>query len=137
MVIKGAVRASGGPGTKSGLQAIRTLAPSVKSLRLQAPWSVPLVPVKASDPVKTDRKRRHRTGDGTGLAKLHRAGEVAPGWRSCTGLAKLHGAGGLTVVRVPDAAEEAMLELARARTGPGAICSGCLPYDPAREHPVR
>jgi hypothetical protein len=30
----------------------------------------------------------------------------------------------LTAVRVPDAADEAMLELARARTGPGANWSG-------------
>ncbi|QDA35819.1 IS110 family transposase (plasmid) [Paracoccus liaowanqingii] len=49
-----------------------------------------LIPVKAGDRVKTDRR------DAVMLAKLHRAGE-------------------LTAVRVPDAAHEAMRDLIRAR----------------------
>ena len=49
-----------------------------------------LIPVKAGDRVKTDRR------DATMLAKLHRAGE-------------------LTAVWVPDAAHEAMRDLVRAR----------------------
>jgi len=49
-----------------------------------------LIPVKAGDRVKTDRR------DAVMLAKLHRAGE-------------------LTAVWVPDAAPEAMRDLVRAR----------------------
>ena len=49
-----------------------------------------LIPVKAGDRVKTDRR------DAVMLAKLHRAGE-------------------LTAVWVPDAAHEAMRDLVRAR----------------------
>ncbi len=54
-----------------------------------------LIPVKAGDRVKTDRR------DAAMLAKLHRAGE-------------------LTAVWVPDAAHEAMRDLARARAT--AVC---------------
>ena len=49
-----------------------------------------LIPMKAGDRVKTDRR------DATMLAKLHRAGELTPTW-------------------VPDAAHEAMRDLVRAR----------------------
>ena len=49
-----------------------------------------LIPVKAGDRVKTDRR------DAVMLAKLHRAGELTPVW-------------------VPDAAHEAMRDLVRAR----------------------
>lgn len=49
-----------------------------------------LIPVRAGDRVKTDRR------DATMLAKLHRAGELTPVW-------------------VPDAAHEAMRDLIRAR----------------------
>lgn len=49
-----------------------------------------LIPVRAGDRVKTDRR------DATMLAKLHRAGELTPVW-------------------VPDAAHEAMRDLVRAR----------------------
>ncbi len=49
-----------------------------------------LIPIKAGDRVKTDRR------DATTLAKLHRAGELTPIW-------------------VPDTAHEAMCELIRAR----------------------
>src|SRR4029077_4089644 len=49
-----------------------------------------LIPVKAGDRVKTDRR------DAMMLAKLHRAGELTPIW-------------------IPDAAHEAMRDLVRAR----------------------
>ena len=49
-----------------------------------------LIPIKAGDRVKTDRR------DATMLAKLHRAGE-------------------LTAIWVPDQAHEAMRDLVRAR----------------------
>jgi transposase len=51
-----------------------------------------LIPVKACDRVKTDRR------DAVMLAKLHRAGELTPIW-------------------IPDAAHEAMRDLARATAG--------------------
>ena len=50
-----------------------------------------LIPMKAGDRVKTDRR------DAMMLAKLHRAGELTPIW-------------------IPDAAHEAMRDLVRART---------------------
>ena len=65
-----------------------------------------LIPVKAGDRVKTDRR------DGIMLAKLHRAGE-------------------LTAVWVPDAAHEAMRDLVRARAtdwrGSGSRTDARLP----------
>jgi transposase len=63
-----------------------------------------LIPVKAGDRVKTARR------DAVMLAKLHRAGE-------------------LTAVRVPDAAQEAMRDLVRARA-PAMRVTG-----KARQHP--
>ena len=70
-----------------------------------------LIPVKAGDRVKTDRR------DAAMLAKLHRAGE-------------------LTAVWVPDAAHEAMRDLVRARAtadaghGKGAPASPGFPSAP-------
>jgi transposase len=57
-----------------------------------------LIPVKAGDRVKTDRR------DALMLAKLHRAGE-------------------LTAIWVPDAAHEAMRDLVRARATAGRVLS--------------
>jgi transposase len=57
-----------------------------------------LIPVKAGDRVKTDRR------DAVMLAKLHRAGELTPIW-------------------IPDAAHEAMRDLVRARTTAGRVLS--------------
>jgi len=57
-----------------------------------------LIPVKAGDRVKTDRR------DAVMLAKLHRAGELAPIW-------------------IPDAAHEAMRDLVRARATAGRVLS--------------
>ncbi len=57
-----------------------------------------LIPVKAGDRVKTDRR------DALMLAKLHRAGELTPVW-------------------VPDAAHEAMRDLARARATAARVLS--------------
>jgi transposase len=57
-----------------------------------------LIPVKAGDRVKTDRR------DALMLAKLHRAGELTPIW-------------------IPDAAYEAMRDLVRARTTAGRVLS--------------
>src|SRR5260370_36284977 len=53
-----------------------------------------LIPIKAGDRVKTDRR------DAVMLAKLHRAGELTPIW-------------------IPDAAHEAMRDLVRARATAG------------------
>src|SRR6516164_5216997 len=57
-----------------------------------------LIPTKAGDRVKTDRR------DARMLAKLHRAGELTPIW-------------------VPDAAHEAMRDLVRARATAGRVLS--------------
>jgi transposase len=57
-----------------------------------------LIPMKAGDRVKTDRR------DATMLAKLHRAGELTPIW-------------------VPDAAHEAMRDLVRARATAARVLS--------------
>jgi transposase len=57
-----------------------------------------LIPVKAGDRVKTDRR------DALMLAKLHRAGELTPIW-------------------IPDAAHEAMRDLVRARATAGRVLS--------------
>jgi transposase len=57
-----------------------------------------LIPVKAGDRVKTDRR------DAVMLAKLHRAGELTPIW-------------------IPDAAHEAMRDLVRARATAGRVLS--------------
>ena len=57
-----------------------------------------LIPVKAGDRVKTDRR------DAMMLAKLHRAGELTPIW-------------------IPDAAHEAMRDLVRARATAGRVLS--------------
>src|SRR5262250_751232 len=57
-----------------------------------------LIPMKAGDRVKTDRR------DGLMLAKLHRAGELTPIW-------------------IPDAAHEAMRDLVRARATAGRVLS--------------
>jgi len=57
-----------------------------------------LIPVKAGDRVKTDRR------DAMTLAKLHRAGELTPIW-------------------IPDAAHEAMRDLVRARATAGRVLS--------------
>jgi transposase len=57
-----------------------------------------LIPMKAGDRVKTDRR------DALMLAKLHRAGELTPIW-------------------IPDAAHEAMLDLVRARATAGRVLS--------------
>jgi transposase len=57
-----------------------------------------LIPVKAGDRVKTDRR------DAVTLAKLHRAGELTPIW-------------------IPDAAHEAMRDLVRARATAGRVLS--------------
>ena len=57
-----------------------------------------LIPMKAGDRVKTDRR------DAVMLAKLHRAGELTPIW-------------------IPDAAHEAMRDLVRARATAGRVLS--------------
>jgi transposase len=57
-----------------------------------------LIPIKAGDRVKTDRR------DAVMLAKLHRAGELTPIW-------------------IPDAAHEAMRDLVRARATAGRVLS--------------
>jgi len=57
-----------------------------------------LIPIKAGDRVKTDRR------DALMLAKLHRAGELTPIW-------------------IPDAAHEAMRDLVRARATAGRVLS--------------
>ena len=57
-----------------------------------------LIPMKAGDRVKTDRR------DALMLAKLHRAGELTPIW-------------------IPDAAHEAMRDLVRARATAGRVLS--------------
>ena len=57
-----------------------------------------LIPIKAGDRVKTDRR------DALMLAKLHRAGELTPIW-------------------IPDAAHEAMRDLVRARAAAGRVLS--------------
>jgi transposase len=57
-----------------------------------------LIPIKAGDRVKTDRR------DALILAKLHRAGE-------------------LTAIWIPDAADEAMRDLVRARATAGRVLS--------------
>jgi transposase len=57
-----------------------------------------LIPIKAGDRVKTDRR------DALMLAKLHRAGELTPIW-------------------IPDAAHEAMHDLVRARATAGRVLS--------------
>jgi len=57
-----------------------------------------LIPIKAGDRVKTDRR------DALMLAKLHRAGELTPIW-------------------IPDAAHEAMRDLVRARATTGRVLS--------------
>src|SRR5215468_6501421 len=57
-----------------------------------------LIPLKAGDRVKTDRR------DAMMLAKLHRAGE-------------------LTAIWIPDAAHEAMRDLVRARATAGRVLS--------------
>jgi transposase len=57
-----------------------------------------LIPIKAGDRVKTDRR------DALMLAKLHRAGELMPIW-------------------IPDAAHEAMRDLVRARATAGRVLS--------------
>ena len=61
-----------------------------------------LIPMKAGDRVKTDRR------DAVMLAKLHRAGELTPIW-------------------IPDVAHEAMRDLVRAPGGscPSAWCRNC------------
>jgi transposase len=56
-----------------------------------------LIPVKAGDRVKTDRR------DAMILAKLHRAGELTPIW-------------------IPDAAHEAMRDLCAPRRRPAECC---------------
>jgi transposase len=57
-----------------------------------------LIPIKAGDRVKTDRR------DAMMLAKLHSAGELTPIW-------------------IPDAAHEAMRDLVRARGTAGRVLS--------------
>ena len=57
-----------------------------------------LIPMKAGDRVKTDRR------DALMLAKLHRAGELTPIW-------------------IPDAGHEAMRDLVRARATAGRVLS--------------
>ena len=57
-----------------------------------------LIPIKAGDRIKTDRR------DAVMLAKLHRAGELTPIW-------------------IPDAAHEAMRDLLRARATAGRVLS--------------
>ena len=57
-----------------------------------------LIPIKAGDRVKTDRR------DALMLAKLHRVGE-------------------LTAIWIPDAAHEAMRDLVRARATAGRVLS--------------
>src|SRR5437879_13646007 len=57
-----------------------------------------LIPMKAGDRVKTDRR------DALMLAKLHRAGELTPIW-------------------IPDAGHEAMRELVRDRATAGRVLS--------------
>jgi transposase len=56
-----------------------------------------LIPIKAGDRVKTDRR------DALMLAKLHRAGELTPIW-------------------IPDDAHEAMRDLVRARRRQAECC---------------
>ena len=62
-----------------------------------------LIPVKAGDRVKTDRR------DAVMLAKLHRAGELTSIW-------------------IPDAAHEAMRDLVRARATAGRVLSKARPH---------
>ena len=57
-----------------------------------------LIPMKAGDRVKTDRR------DALKLAKLHRVGELTPIW-------------------IPDAGHEAMRDLVRARAAAGRVLS--------------
>lgn len=70
-----------------------------------------LIPVKAGDRVKTDRR------DAVMLAKLHRAGE-------------------LTAVWVPDAAHEAMRDVVRARATAVRVWPQEFPHSLGPELPV-